>query len=151
MKKGLKILLYALLLIYVLAACASKSESHTAASDTTASATGEPSVPISAKTKEETTKQEDTKPEDAESQKEDMPETAAQNEISQPEEPQDTAVKELSQESYDSFYAAMGKEDDSMDWQKTTPSELRAASVKRAFRILTDRYLGNRYRFFYLL
>lgn len=71
MKKGLKILLYALLQIFVLTACASKSEDHAAASDTTASDTDETSVPISAKTKEETTKQEDTKPEDTESQKED--------------------------------------------------------------------------------
>lgn len=151
MKKGLKILLYALLLALILSACASKSENHAAASDTTASTTDETSVAISTKTEEETTRKEDTKPEDAESQKEDMPETATQNEISQPEEPQDTAVKELSQESYDTFYAAMGNEDDSMDWQKTTPSELRTASVKRAFRILTDSYLGNRYRFYYLL
>lgn len=30
-----------------------------------------------------------------------------------------TELEELPQESYDSFYAAMGKEDDSMDWQKT--------------------------------
>lgn len=62
-----------------------------------------------------------------------------------------TELEELSQESYDTFYAAMGNEDDSMDWQETTPSELRTASVKRAFRILADSYLGNRYRFYYLL
>lgn len=62
-----------------------------------------------------------------------------------------TELEELVPESYDTFYAAMGNEDDSMDWQKTTPSELRTASVKRAFLILTDSYLGNRYRFYYLL
>lgn len=56
-----------------------------------------------------------------------------------------TELEELPQESYDIFYVAIGNEDDSMDWQKTTPSELRAASVKRAFRILTDSYRENRY------
>lgn len=62
-----------------------------------------------------------------------------------------TELEGLPPESYDTFYAAMGKEDDSMDWQKTTPSELRSSSVKRAFRILTESYLSNRHRFYYLL
>lgn len=103
MKKGFKILLYALLLIYVLTACASKNENHAAASDTTASATDETSVPIQTKTREYPAQQEDAESENTESQKEDMPETAAQNEISQPEEPEDTAVKEDQRISYDFF------------------------------------------------
>lgn len=73
MKKASNILLYILLQTFVLTACAPKNENNAAASDTTASTTGETSVPIQTETRESPAQQEDAESEETERKEENTP------------------------------------------------------------------------------
>lgn len=53
-----------------------------------------------------------------------------------------TALQELDQESHDALYAELETEKDEIVWKKTAPTELKEASSKKLFRLLTESYRG---------
>lgn len=96
MKKTKKNLLYLLLQVFVLTACASKNENDTKASDTTISAANETPVPIQADAGDAVAKQEkDTSnAKDLMKDTEDRQESTSQEEVSRPEKIVENAEKE---------------------------------------------------------
>lgn len=53
-----------------------------------------------------------------------------------------TALEEPDQESLDALYAELETEKDEIVWKKTAPTELKEASAKKVFRLLTESYRG---------
>ena len=53
-----------------------------------------------------------------------------------------TTLEELDQESHDALYAELETEKDEIVWKKTAPTELKEASSKKLFRLLTESYRG---------
>lgn len=53
-----------------------------------------------------------------------------------------TTLEELDQESLDALYAELEAEKDEIVWKKTAPAELKEASAKKLFRLLTESYRG---------